>query len=137
MYYDFDTKTKRNFSKHGAGPDVMLYALTMLDYKTAAFVSTSDVFFRSHSDSISVMNNENQVDESYRTILAWFARRCISLNSWARFVSKIWIFNSGKIGKIINPRLIAENYEGAGGVSDIIRLIIFALFYKVSKKNAK
>lgn len=41
----FPTRVPRDFTMNGAGPDIMLYALTALNYKTVVMLPSAEVFF--------------------------------------------------------------------------------------------
>jgi len=81
-----------DFSKHGAGPDLLLFLLTAMDYKHVAFVCETLVFFRAHPESITV-SSSGMVRERYIQAKVYFSNRLskatleqLLLLEWARYI---------------------------------------------------
>jgi len=69
---DYPTPVAQNFSKHGAGPDCLLQLLTAGTYPKVAFISEPLVFFRSHTNSITAQNINNDVQTGYISAISYF-----------------------------------------------------------------
>jgi len=63
-----------DFSKHGAGPDLLLFLMTSLNYKDIAFVCEKLIFFRAHPGSITVSSSA-MVCERYIQTKVYFSNR--------------------------------------------------------------
>ena len=61
-----------DFTRYGAGVDWLIYMLTAINYNYVAYVSEPLVFFRSHSDSITIRNENNMVNVGYSYAIDWF-----------------------------------------------------------------
>jgi glycosyltransferase involved in cell wall biosynthesis len=111
----FPSCISRDFSKNGAGPDVLLYALTALSYKSVVMLHVADVFFRGHADSFTTANSD-EVTKGYRSALAWFFRAKLSKDYWIKYVARAWI------SKVINTCRLTSltkhclELEGRGGI---------------------
>ncbi len=78
-----------DFSRHGAGPDLLLYLLTALEYEEVAFLHEKLMFFRSHADSISVSSKALVTDRYLQTRLYFSDRYLSSMNK--EFLMLEWI----------------------------------------------
>jgi len=70
---DIPTPAGTDFTRYGAGPDVLLYLLTAADYPEVAYLDEPLTFFRSHPDSISIRENGGMIDAHYFQAKLWFA----------------------------------------------------------------
>lgn len=62
-----------DFTRYGAGPDVLLYLLTAASYPKIAYLSEPLTFFRSHRDSITVRESNLMISDHYFQAKLWFA----------------------------------------------------------------
>lgn len=62
-------------ARTGAGPDLYLYLATLGRGKSILAYPEALCFFRSHSDSISIKNTNNDVVNGYRVVTAWYLKR--------------------------------------------------------------
>ena len=69
---DYPTSVAQNFSQHGAGPDCLLQLLTAGNYSKVGFIAEPLVFFRSHSNSITAQNTNNNVQTGYISAISYF-----------------------------------------------------------------
>jgi len=116
------TKVPRDFFRNGAGPDVLLYALTSTAYKSVAMLHCPDVFFRAHPQSITVSDPENDVFSNYSSVLAWFFRKKAERHFWFRYVSIIWLQQMVRSRQWVPLRRYCINYDGNGSIADLIGL---------------
>lgn len=121
----FPTCIPRDFTKNGAGPDILLYALTALNYKSVAILSSVDVFFRGHGDSFSTANSD-EVTKGYRAALAWFCKTKLTKNHWIKYVARAWV------SKVINTRQLTSlskhcsELDGRGDVMEALSVLMEA-----------
>lgn len=127
------TTTLHDFNRNGAGPDVLLLALTAKDYDFVSLLNQPLVFFRSHAGSFSVLNDENSVTEGYRLALAWFFRNYSSLKIWAHWTARIWLAQIKKSRIFINPRAISKRYSGNGNLIEMIQIFLAAIHISLKK----
>lgn len=124
---------EHDFTRNGAGPDVLLYALTAKEYDSVVMLNRPLVFFRAHAGSFSVVNEENSVTEGYRIALGWFFKKHSTLKNWAFWLAKIWMVKSKNSRAVLNPIGIAKRYSGSGDFSEVTTVIV-AAFQLVIKK---
>lgn len=86
----FATLIPRDFTINGAGPDIMLYALTALNYKKVVLLPMAEVFFRVHNESITIANSDNDVVKGYRAAIAWFCKKNLNISFWAKYIAITW-----------------------------------------------
>lgn len=115
----FPTRIPRDFAKNGAGPDIMLYALTALDYKRLVMLPAAEVFFRVHKDSFTIANSDNEVSKGYHAALAWFYRARLGKSLWARYVARIWLLKVKSARRLTSLRGHCLAHEGKGGIGEM------------------
>lgn len=121
------TKFYRDFTKNGAGPDVLLYGLTSLRYKYVVMLSSQDAFFRVHSDSFSILNSDNEVVKGYRAAMAWFCRKKLTHSYWTTYMARAWLLDMQIAHKLLSIRKHCITYEGNGSFSEIMGVFWQAL----------
>jgi len=124
---EIPTKIPRDFSKNGAGPDVLLFILTALSYKTVAMISEAEVFFRSHPGSLATLDSGNEVTEGYRAAIAWFCKTQLTERHWASYVARTWLTDINKSRAFISPNKHSCKYEGDDSLSETISVVLAAL----------
>jgi Glycosyltransferases involved in cell wall biogenesis len=124
---EIPTKIPRDFSKNGAGPDVLLFAFTALNYKTVAMLAQAEVFFRSHPGSFTTLDSGNEVTEGYRTAIAWFCKTQLAGKQWASYVARTWLADIKKTRSFISPSKHLCRYEGDGSVLETLSVVLSAL----------
>ncbi|MGL5058231.1 MAG: glycosyltransferase family 2 protein [Fusobacteriaceae bacterium] len=67
---------KLDFSKYGAGNDLLLFLLTYPEYKYFYYINETKSFFRAHKDSFSISNN---LTEYYNYSILYFFEKNIEL----------------------------------------------------------
>ena len=107
-----------DFAGNGAGPDVLVFALTALQFSSAVMLSKPLVFFRTHSGSFTAADTGNSVTEGYRLALAWFFRTHLTMHHWASWLARIWLFEIRHRGVFKHPGHYANRYEGSGGLCE-------------------
>lgn len=123
----FPTCIPRDFTKNGAGPDVLLYALTALNYKSVVMLPVVDVFFRMHSSSFTIANSDNEVSKGYQAALAWFYRAKKGRDLWARFVAQAWLSTVKHSGKFLSLSRFCSDNEGRGSIGEVV-IVSFLVF---------
>lgn len=131
LHTSFPTQRPRDFAKNGAGPDIMLYALTALNYKRLVILPEAEVFFRAHKDSFTISNSDNEVTKGYHAALAWFYRTKLGRRPWAKYVARIWLHKIKHSRQLPSLHTHCLEYDGNGGgiekllvISAVIRIVI-------------
>jgi glycosyltransferase involved in cell wall biosynthesis len=118
------TKIVRDYWRHGAGPDVMLFALTAKEYPKVAYIKDPLVTFRAHGASITIADKKNEVLDGYCGALGWFYLLHVGRNAWLDCLARLWVAQMLAVRKWINPGEFTERYEGAGGYRDAFELAV-------------
>jgi len=126
------TKNIHDFTKNGAGPDVLLFALTTLNYKNVVMLSQTEVFFRVHQGSFTILDSGNEVTQGYRIAIAWFCKNKLSKRHWARYVARAWLSDMKKTRSLISPNKYAASYEGEGTAGEVGAIILSAFSILIS-----
>ena len=140
LLHKINSSRPHDFAKNGAGPDILLFALTVMQYDAVVMVSKPLVFLRVHKESLSVANENDSVSEGYRIALAWFFRRYVSLDHWASWIAKIWLYELMHRRSIRPPSFYAVMYEGCKNKNENMRVLKMALkiiYRRVIKKKNK
>lgn len=135
LQLSFPTKIQHDFAKNGAGPDVLLYALTALNYKCVAQIHDVDVFFRVHSDSLTIINSNDEVQRNYHAAIAWFCKNKLSNVHWARYVARSWLSDVKKNRRLISPHKFCTMYEGGGGCVELLTMLKQSYHVAVSSRR--
>lgn len=122
------TCSQHDFWRHGAGPDVLLYALTTRDYRAVAAVEEPLVLFRAHAGSITICNNNNEVAAGYRAALAWFFAKCDTHSLWYDYLATQWLTDPRITRSWESLGDFIEKNEGKGTVREQYQLMATATF---------
>jgi glycosyltransferase involved in cell wall biosynthesis len=133
LLLDIPNNFSYDFNKYGAGPDVLLYALTAIQYDYVNLTKEPLVFFRVHNQSFTIINEGNSVRQGYSLALAWFFRKNKKNNLWRKIVSASWLSEVSKTKKILNLSAYGKKYYGRGGAKETAYLLLVA-FLLVSKR---
>ena len=133
LLLEVPTEVLHDFTKNGAGPDVLLFALTVKDYASILMLNQPLVFFRKHAGSFSVANDESAVTEGYRLALGWFFRKHSSLKHWASFLAKIWLSNAKLNRGFESPISTIKRYSGTGTQQEIAMVLLTSIQHVVVK----
>lgn len=119
LLLDFPSKTKRTYSKNGAGPDVMLSILTSENYRYIQYISSPLVFFRAHGGSFTIANSDNAVNNGYSSSICWhlYPKQKIM---WGSVVSKYWIKNNIFNKRITSLSAFIKAHEGVANTLDYL-----------------
>ena len=113
---------EHDFARNGAGPDVLLFALTAKNYKSVAMLREPLVFFRAHAGSFTIADEGSSVTEGYRLALGWFFKNFSTPRNWAYWTAKIWLKQSKNSMKLKNPFRIASRYSGKGSLQEVAQM---------------
>lgn len=111
LILEISSPVPRDFLKHGAGPDVLLYLLTALNYPKVGFVSESLCFFRCHNESISIQNKNNEVIDSYKRACMWFAEIYLDLKTVSNQNTRLWLQEIQENKKWCSYKNVSEKYS--------------------------
>jgi glycosyltransferase involved in cell wall biosynthesis len=124
---DFPTFKNNEYSVHGAGPDVMIYALTSLKYDFVFSISDSLIYFKSHKNSISTENRNNSIFESYVSVWIWFFLFYVNRISALKYLAFSWIRSLRLVKRSFNPLKFASIYYPDISFKDKICLFYFII----------
>lgn len=116
---DFNTALKRRYADHGAGPDLMISLLTLMEYRFAAYIDQPLVFFRAHSGSISITNAGNEVQYSYWSVISLFLKEHFSRRTWLSFLAFTWLLDAKRQKKMRPMAQHIREYEGSGSWQEV------------------
>lgn len=133
LMLDIPTATPHDFAANGAGPDVLLFALTAREYPVVAQVKKPLVFFRKHEGSFTIVNEDNAVSEGYALALSWFFRTRTLSSDWATWVARIWLRTVLREKRLVGPGSVAKRYSGEKFLPDACRILIASCFVVFSK----
>jgi glycosyltransferase involved in cell wall biosynthesis len=88
---DYPTPVPQNFSRHGAGPDCLLQLFTAGTYPKVGFIAEPLVFFRSHSNSITAQNTNNNVQTGYISAISYFLMIRGEVGRFNAFLFLTWL----------------------------------------------
>lgn len=109
-----------DFARNGAGPDVLLYALTALKYKYVVMLPYTDMFFRAHTGSITESDQDRSVWKNYYAAIAWFCRQNMSRRHWAKYVARTWLYEFKAQHRPSSLISHCNTYEGDGSLLEVL-----------------
>lgn len=112
------TKKTHPFNDHGAGPDVLLYALVASKYSMVVGLKEPLVFFRAHPGSFTISNSSNRVVLGYVAALMWFFS-IYNKRMWVRFSLKQWRSSIKKDHQFESFSDFIKNYDSPIRSKDI------------------
>ncbi len=127
LHTSFPTRIPRDFAKNGAGPDILLYALTALNYRQMVILPGAEVFFRIHKSSFTIANSDNAVTKGYHAALAWFYRTKLSQSHWTRYVARIWLLKVKNSRRLSSLRKHCLEHEGRGSAIEMAFVVLAAI----------
>ncbi|HDL8434774.1 glycosyltransferase family 2 protein [Yersinia enterocolitica] len=136
LILDIKSPSFSDFSKHGAGPDLLLMLLTIAKYPKVGFVNEPLSFFRDHNDSITVSMRSVDLMERYQQAKLWFAERYYSEKQFSDFISYIWVERSIALRRITSRQEVAERF-GSYSVKPSYFKGLIVFLNLVSKKVKK
>jgi hypothetical protein len=101
----------------------MIMLLTSKDYPYVENIATPLVFFRAHSGSITITNENNDVTKGYRSAFAFYLRANCNYKRWMDYVSYSWLQQMKSDGKLLSPKSYLREYEGAGSFVEVLEMI--------------
>jgi glycosyltransferase involved in cell wall biosynthesis len=134
LHTSFPSSTFRDYSKHGAGPDVMISLLTAHAYDYVAYIREPLVFFRAHKNSISVSDSNNEVLNSYDSAISFYLKSNNYWFYWIFYLTESW-FRRGRMNLgWNNPKSFVQINEGNGSFYEILAFALYGIFFMVPLK---
>ena len=133
LHSNFPTATPRPFDRHGAGPDVMIMLLTAAAYPKVMCISDSLVFFRVHSGSFTISNNNNEVSAGYTSAISYHLMGSGKWLSWICYLTGAWLHEVKNRKHWINPIKYLESNEGNGSILELLFLVLIAPLLSAKK----
>ncbi|MDI1259422.1 glycosyltransferase family 2 protein [Aquabacterium sp.] len=123
LHLTFPTSVSHPYEKNGAGPDAMISLLTSKEYKYIEHLNEPLVFFRSHADSFTISNTNNEVTKGYQSIIPYFLKTQHGRTVWLRYMSRTWQLERRKAKSTLPMRNFLLEHEGKGSLSECLALI--------------
>lgn len=111
LLLDIPSPTIKDFSMHGAGPDLLIYLITAAMYPLVAYVHEPLSYFRAHEGSITVSEKKNYLTQCYRQARLWFAEKHLSTSWLKRLYVYEWKRECKESGSWTLPARIAARYS--------------------------
>ena len=126
LLLDIPSPTIKDFLKHGAGPDQLIYLLTAAKYPLVAYVHEPLSYFRAHEGSITISKEKCYLTQCYRQARLWFAERYLSkewlkklyVYEWKRECNETgrWPLPSSIVGRYSEKKLVLSPFDIASGL---------------------
>jgi glycosyltransferase involved in cell wall biosynthesis len=134
LSFNIPTDHPLKFENHGAGPDVLLFAKTAIDYKKVVFLSNELVFFRSHEDSITIQNPDNIVHRGYEHAIASFCQHNLNRKATINWLSCVWLGRMKRNRRWIAPLTTFREIDKSIGIFYAVTIIANAVkIYTIQK----
>ncbi|MDD2900792.1 MAG: glycosyltransferase family 2 protein [Desulfuromonadaceae bacterium] len=111
LLLDIPSPTIKDFSRHGAGPDLLIYLLTAARYPLIAYVHEPLSYFRAHEGSITVSKEKCDLNQCYRQARLWFAERYLGREWLKRLYVYEWKRECKETGSWTLPGSIVSRYS--------------------------
>jgi glycosyltransferase involved in cell wall biosynthesis len=134
LSFDIPTNHPLKFENHGAGPDVLLFARTALDYKNVVFLSDELVFFRSHDDSITIQNPDNIVHKGYEHAIASFCKHNLNREATINWLSCVWLGRMKRNRRWIGPLTTFREIDKSIDILYAIKIVANAVKIYTTRK---
>jgi glycosyltransferase involved in cell wall biosynthesis len=121
------TRIPRDFAANGAGPDVLLFALTALNHDSVVMLPQVEVFLRAHQSSFTALDSGGAVTAGYRAAIAWFCRTRLTRRRWAQYVGRVWLHDMENAHSLTSPGPYSRRYEGDGTAFETVAIIASAV----------
>ena len=137
LKFAFQTATPRNFITNGAGPDVMIMLSAFASNRPAGYVNEPLSFFRTHNESITILNDNNEVAFGYMSVLSLYAKQNFSFVKWVQTISKLWLKLIYKTKSIVSPIDFFIEFEGTGSLKELVIFILVTPCVVISELNRR
>lgn len=87
---EIPSPTVKDFPRHGAGPDLLIYLLTASRYPQVAYLHEPLSYFRAHPGSITLSKEKVYLMQCYRQARLWFAQSYLSEGWFKRLYVYQW-----------------------------------------------
>lgn len=137
LHLTFPTCVPCDFTKNGAGPDVLLYALTALCYRDVIILPRAEVFFRVHPESFTIADRDNEISKGYWAALSWFFMTNLDRAYWVTYVAHIWLSRLKYTRQWCSLRQHCISYEGRGTFPEMLSVLRKAIYLIILKSLQK
>lgn len=113
---ELPSRKLHGFSYYGAGPDLLLFLLTAIQYKKVAHLQAPLVFFRKHDDSATTkaLTQKNwPIRECYTQTRLWFAENYLDNKMVSKLLARAWfseITAERNFSYFLHPKKLANHY---------------------------
>ncbi len=111
LLIDMPSPTIKDFPRHGAGPDLLIYLLTAARYPLIAYIHEPLSYFRAHEGSITVSKEKYCLNQCYRQARLWFAEQYLSKEWLKRLYVYEWKRECKETGRWTLPGSIVGRYS--------------------------
>jgi len=127
LMLDFNTKIPHSYANHGAGPDVWLSLNTAKDYAKVACISKPLVFFRAHPGSFTIENKNNEIAESYISVICLFLKENCDERLLMNYVAQKYLAKVKSQRQLISLTGYAKIHEVFADFRNILILLLISL----------
>ncbi len=99
-----------DFSRHGAGIDLLLYLITAVRYERVGYVAEPLVFFRAHEGSITHSTRDSRLADAYHQARIWFAAHTQGRWTLACVLAAAWLSDMRRRRRLLNPSAFAAQF---------------------------
>jgi glycosyltransferase involved in cell wall biosynthesis len=111
LLLDIPSPTVKDFPRHGAGPDLLVYLLTAARYPLVAYLHEPLSYFRAHEGSISISKEKCYLNQCYRQARLWFAERYLTEEWLKRLYAYEWKRERKETGRWTLPGSFVGRYS--------------------------
>ncbi len=126
LLLDIPSPTITDFTRHGGGPDLLIYLLTALQYQKIAYVYEPLSHFRAHDGSITIGMEYCHLAQCYRQARLWFAEQYLNdkwlkklyVNEWKRECRDTgqWTLPGSMVSRYSKKRLVLSPFDIVSGL---------------------
>lgn len=134
MESGFPTSRAREYSRFGAGPDIVFLLNLLAGEKQAKYINEPLSFFRSHEDSFSIGAHREVVLDCYRGALAFYIKKHIGNAARVKYLAFEWARTIRWTKTIVNPFHFVKKYECDSTFVEGIQVLCMGIFLIFTKK---
>jgi glycosyltransferase involved in cell wall biosynthesis len=102
--------TIRDFERHGAGIDLLLYLMTAARYEEVGYIAEPLVFFRAYEGSIAHTARDLRLADAYHQARIWFAAHTQGRYTLASTLAAAWWSAMKQRRRLVLPGRIADQF---------------------------
>lgn len=132
LHFNFPTATARPFEKHGAGPDVMIMLLTAETYPSVCSIKSPLVYFRAHSGSFTIKNENMQVFDGYVSAISYYLSKNESSIELVKYLAKQWVSRIRISRSLISPKKFVVGNNGPDSLLSVVLIVVLIIVFSTT-----